>query len=308
MIDNAIELEASIHLDGSCDLFFSNHVLEHVPNPSDVVAIARKPRPHFSLGDYRGQVLDSLTPLGNKRKEFILSRIRTLKHQLPLDRFLAKTAAEASRKLLNGSSAFTYAQNGEDVLAMSLLGWPNTGFYVDVGCNLPEKRSNTFLAYMNGFCGIGIDANSAFLPAWQKSRPRDTFVEACIGQGEQVEFYVFKEHALSSVGGEQVEGLDASQYDLVDKRSVTTVALQEILQKLGAPKVFDLLSIDVEGYDEVVLQTIDLQEYRPRLILVEAHLTNIFDLGNHKLVRRLSSDGYRLVAAQMSNLFFLREE
>lgn len=42
VIDNPIELESATHLDGSCDLFFSNHVLEHVPSPTEVVATARR--------------------------------------------------------------------------------------------------------------------------------------------------------------------------------------------------------------------------------------------------------------------------
>ena len=100
----------------------------------------------------------------------MISRISTLKRQLPLGQFLAKLGAETARKLFNGSAAFTYAQNAEDILIMSLLDWPTAGFYVDVGCNLPEKRSNSFLFYLRGGHGIGIDANAAFAPAWQTAR------------------------------------------------------------------------------------------------------------------------------------------
>ena len=234
-----------------------------------------------------------------------MSRITILKRQLPPNRFLAKTTSEAVRKVLNRSSAFTYAQNGEDILAMSLLGWPVGGFFVDVSCNLPEMRSNTFLYYLRGARGIGIDANGTFAPAWRKARPRDLFVEACIGYGEEVEFHTFEGHALSSVGGARVDGVHDRQYSLVDKRTVNTVPLQTLLERHNAPKAFDLLSIDVEGYDEIVLDTIDLQVYRPRLILVEAHQPNMLALADHPFVRRLGGDGYQLVAVQKSNMFFL---
>ncbi|KHQ50161.1 FkbM family methyltransferase [Mameliella alba] len=239
-----------------------------------------------------------------------MSRIRTLKKQQPLPRFLAKTTAEAVRKLLNVNSAFTYTQNAEDILAMSLLEWPTSGFYVDVGCNLPEKRSNTFLFYLRGGHGIGIDANGSFAAAWRAARPGDIFVEfveACIGQGEDVEFHTFEGHALSNIGGERVEGVSEGQYRLVEKRKVTTVPLQTLLERHGIPRTFDMLSVDVEGYDEVVLDTVDLQVYRPRLIIVEAHQPEMLDLAGHPVVRRLGKDDYRLVAVQKSNMFFLRE-
>lgn len=42
LIDEVAALEGATHLDGTCDLFFSNHVLEHVPSPSDAVATARR--------------------------------------------------------------------------------------------------------------------------------------------------------------------------------------------------------------------------------------------------------------------------
>jgi 2-polyprenyl-3-methyl-5-hydroxy-6-metoxy-1,4-benzoquinol methylase len=42
VIDNMGELEAGTHLDGTCDVFFSNHVMEHVPSPSHTVATARR--------------------------------------------------------------------------------------------------------------------------------------------------------------------------------------------------------------------------------------------------------------------------
>jgi 2-polyprenyl-3-methyl-5-hydroxy-6-metoxy-1,4-benzoquinol methylase len=41
-IDDTSVLAAAAHLDGTFDLFFSNHVMEHVPSPSDAVATARR--------------------------------------------------------------------------------------------------------------------------------------------------------------------------------------------------------------------------------------------------------------------------
>jgi 2-polyprenyl-3-methyl-5-hydroxy-6-metoxy-1,4-benzoquinol methylase len=42
VIDDVGALAAATHLHGTCDLFFSNHVMEHVPSPSDAVITARR--------------------------------------------------------------------------------------------------------------------------------------------------------------------------------------------------------------------------------------------------------------------------
>lgn len=42
VIDDVTTLAGASHLDGIYDLFFSNHVLEHVPSPSDAVATAKR--------------------------------------------------------------------------------------------------------------------------------------------------------------------------------------------------------------------------------------------------------------------------
>jgi hypothetical protein len=234
-----------------------------------------------------------------------MSRLTTLARQLSLKRFFQLTLAEAVRKLFNSHSTFSYAQDGEDILAMSLLNWPTEGFYVDVGCNLPVARSNTFLFYLRGAHGIGIDANGSFAPAWRKARPRDLFIERCIGLGNRVDFHTFAGHPLSSIGGQKVEGVASDQYRLVEKRAVDTVPLQNVLELHGVPKRFLLLSVDVEGYDEIVLGTLDLRTWRPRLIIIELHNIDFLHLSNHPLISSLSSLDYRLVAAQKSNLFFM---
>jgi hypothetical protein len=50
-------------------------------------------------------------------------------------------------------------------------------------------------------------------------------------------------------------------------RAAGLVTIPQILAR--APKKFDFLSIDVEGHDREVLQSIDLGQYQPEVILIE---------------------------------------
>jgi len=65
--------------------------------------------------------------------------------------------------------------------------------------------------------------------------------------------------------------------------------LDDILEEAAAPAPIDFVSIDVEGHEVEVLSGFDLQRWRPRLILIEDHVTN---LAKH---RALTRAGYRLI-------------
>jgi hypothetical protein len=65
--------------------------------------------------------------------------------------------------------------------------------------------------------------------------------------------------------------------------------LDDILGEGQAPAPIDFLSIDVEGHEVDVLRGFDLARWRPRLILLEDHVTG---LAKH---RHLTRAGYRLI-------------
>jgi hypothetical protein len=65
--------------------------------------------------------------------------------------------------------------------------------------------------------------------------------------------------------------------------------LDDILREADAPASIDFVSIDVEGHEVEVLRGFDLNHWRPRLILIEDHVT---DLGTH---RSLTNAGYSLI-------------
>ena len=65
--------------------------------------------------------------------------------------------------------------------------------------------------------------------------------------------------------------------------------LDDLLEEAAAPTPVDFVSIDVEGHEVEVLSGFDLARWRPRLILVEDHVTN---LATHRFLTRA---GYRLI-------------
>ena len=73
-------------------------------------------------------------------------------------------------------------------------------------------------------------------------------------------------------------------------------ALSTILRSHAAPRKFDLLSIDIEGHDKEALASLDLNEFQPELIVIEAHGADLLSIAQDTITRRLLPFGYNLVA------------
>ena len=78
--------------------------------------------------------------------------------------------------------------------------------------------------------------------------------------------------------------------------------LDEILEQAGAPTPIDFVSIDVEGHEVEVLSGFDLARWRPRLLLVEDHVTN---LATHRYLTRA---GYRLIRRTGPNGWYVPQD
>jgi FkbM family methyltransferase len=202
----------------------------------------------------------------------------------------------------------SYAFTAEDRLIESILKPIITqpGFYVDVGCNEPRFISNTFLLYRRGWRGICIDANTRLIQKFQFIRPRDKAIVALINTEKKIlEFNELENNVLSTADNAHLEEGLAIGQKIIKKHIITTQTLTEILDKYKAPTQFDLLSLDIEGYDLKALQSLDFRKYQPRLIVVEA---DDFDPENpqiHPIYTFLKNQKYTLIGSILTNLYFI---
>jgi FkbM family methyltransferase len=160
------------------------------------------------------------------------------------------------------------------------------GFFVEVGANHPHEGSQSWHLEQLGWNGILVEAEPDLAKRLREARTAKVFAVACSSpenSGRMLALYVAG--ALSSVDrGAMAPG---SQPDRVI--NVPARTLDDILAEAGAPQPLDFLSIDVEGHEIEVLRGFDFSRWRPRLILLEDHVSN---LRKHRFVR---AAGYRLV-------------
>jgi FkbM family methyltransferase len=213
-------------------------------------------------------------------------------------------------KLLNPDVEFIWGDLGEDALlwfyVTEVLSIPGPGFYVDVGCNHPLRNSNTYRFYVNGWHGLAIDADDDVLDLYRRVRPRDVAVSALVSDAsDDMDFFVFEDSKVSSVEPEHVR-VWRGQRAVRQVRRMHPRTLGSILDEHDVPEGFDILKIDVEGHDAAVLRSMDLDRYRPRVVMVEMHSQTVEDAISGEISRILRSHEYRMASFVGYNAIFIK--
>lgn len=181
----------------------------------------------------------------------------------------------------------SYAQQGEDLILLNLM--HSLGVfkprYLDIGAFHPTISSNTYLFYLLGARGVLVEPNPAMVKMSRELRPHDTVIHAGVGVGEarSAEYYLVPDRPqLSTFSKAQADehvrsGLKVQPMADMPLRPVTEI-IEEHFET--AP---DLVSIDVEGLDLAILQSMDLERTRPLALCVE---TLVF--GTHEVVGKVA--------------------
>ncbi|MFT3823235.1 MAG: FkbM family methyltransferase [Chitinophagaceae bacterium] len=222
-------------------------------------------------------------------------------------------------KLLLKHSQLIYSQSGEDLILAQLFFKMDIlhPTYLDIGANHPMYISNTYYFYMRGSKGVCIEPNPYLYQKIRKVRPRDTVLNIGIGITSQAaaDFYLFPKHAhgLSTFSKEEAEYWQQTGMKKMGKiqyEKVIQVPLQPIntIIKENFTKAPDFVSIDVEGLDLQILQSLDFDLYAPLVLCVET-LAYDEDQREHKkedIIAFVKSKGYSVYADTHINTIFLR--
>lgn len=202
------------------------------------------------------------------------------------------------------SAWLSHSQFGEDMVLRGLLP-PGPGFYVDIGAHHPVHFSNTYHFYCRGWRGLNVDAAPGSMEAFRQARPRDINVEAAVGQrdGEALEFFRFEQAALNTFDRDMAAQALARGARPLPSAHLPVRSLNALLEAhLPAGQQVDFLTVDVEGLDEEVLGGLDLQRFRPGVILFERHVP-FEQVAGLPLVQHLQGAGYALVARAGPSVF-----
>lgn len=148
------------------------------------------------------------------------------------------------------------------------------GLFIDVGAHHPSRFSVTRHLYQMGWSGVNVDANQELVDVFNKVRTRDVNLCAAVGLEAKYTFTIFEEAAISTLDSEWRKKFISENNKIVKEVEVEGRKLRSILDDFQPKERIDLLSIDAEGSDLQVLQSIEFETLEksrfPRWLLLEA--------------------------------------
>ena len=176
------------------------------------------------------------------------------------------------------SKKYFYSYGGIDSVVNDIFKNQKNGFYVDVGAQHPIKNNNTYLLHKKGWEGINIDLDQKNINLFNVSRKKDCNICAAISSLEK-DANLYYYHEGSPINTLSREIADRQKAIIKETRAIRTKTLTSILDNSKFKnKEIDFLSIDVEGVELEVLQGLNLNIYKPKIIVVE-----LLDLDSKKL-------------------------
>lgn len=193
------------------------------------------------------------------------------------------------------------SQFEEDEILRDLL--PGEGTYVDFGAGEPVQCSNTWAFYERGWRGLLVEPLYWYWPALLHQRPGDYLYDAAVRHYTGVTVLRVQGSVSSVLPGWRI----AEQGEIL----VPCERAQEILARF--PKIREecrLCSIDVEGVEVEVLESINWDNFRPEIMVVEYRCYDPQKAGEDMSgdwAPLLVARGYKEVARTGINIIYKRE-
>lgn len=205
----------------------------------------------------------------------------------------------------------SYAQCGEDLIiefVFNQLGIFKPT-YLDIGAHHPFYLSNTALFYKKGCRGINIEPDFNLFKEFLVERKEDINLNVGIGEKAATsDFFVMNATTLNTFSLEQIELYKKEgNYFVTAIKKVKIETLQSVLKNSNG-QFPDLLSIDAEGMEELITESIDFT-VKPKVICIETLSFSNFGKGikNTKLINFILGNGYILYADTYINSIFVEE-
>ncbi len=232
-----------------------------------------------------------------------------------LKRFLGKCKKAWHVITLNAKAS--YAQNGEDLIVQYLLDSLKITkpTYLEIGTNQPIGCNNTYNYYLKGCYGVCIEPDKNMVDIIKAKRPRDIVLNIGIGAGEAsaaAAFYLFPKdvNGWSTFSKEEALIREKETNIGFETMQVPLVPINNIISEYFKPHP-NFISIDVEGLDLEILQSLDFEKYKPEVICVETITFGYLNNTEEKISgisEFMHSKGYFTYADTHINTIYCRKD
>lgn len=193
------------------------------------------------------------------------------------------------------------------------FGYKKDGVFVEVGAYDGEYVSNTSGLADIGWKGLYIEpVKRYYLKCKQRHKNNNVEVINCAIGNKSGYVDINVGGALSTIKNEVLERFKLMGWGRVfnnEKEKVEIKKLNDVLENI--PINFDILVIDVEGYEWEVLQGFDIKKWQPKMVIIELHDSNKnYDIeweDSHKIIQYFNENKYRIVFKDLSNTIYVND-
>jgi FkbM family methyltransferase len=213
---------------------------------------------------------------------------------------------------LNSFPEVSFAQQGEDLVIKQIFAelGISGATYLDVGAYDPIKDSNTYLFYALGSHGVLVEPNPGYAAKLRKARPRDLVLEEGIGTtpGQtSAGYYEFAEDEDNTFSKEQADKVVRLGMPIKSVVKMPLASIDDVIAANFGGAAPSLLSIDTEGLDLAILQSLDFHRFRPAVVCVET-----LEVGTLHAIDAIATymrqQGYAVRGGTFVNTIFVDEQ
>jgi len=182
------------------------------------------------------------------------------------------------------------AQLKQDLFVLLATNFKRNGFFVEFGATNGFDLSNTYLLEKS-FGWKGILAEPAKIWHESLSQNRNAKIDhSCVWSksDKTLKFNMVDEPELSTISRFNDRDHHSEKRKHGSTYDVTTISLNDLLEKHDAPRAIDYLSIDTEGSEFEILNNFDFAKYNISIITCEHNFTE----DRKKIYTLLTKNGY----------------
>jgi len=185
----------------------------------------------------------------------------------------------------------------QDLIVFLFLQKKKEGFYIDIGANDGISGSNTYIFEQIGWKGICIEPNPDMYKKLKNIRKCDCYNVALSSEtNDNVEFFKATADGLSGLNDKMEESHRkwAKEYGKIEIIKVKTVVFDKIMENYPNVKHIDFMSLDVEGYEISILESINFKKYTFGILTIEKNnpekIKDIMEKNGYKLFMEIEAD------------------
>jgi len=198
------------------------------------------------------------------------------------------------------------------------FGYKTNGSFVEVGAYDGESYSNTSGLADIGWNGLYIEpVNGSYIQCSNRHRknPNTQVINRAIGPEDNQTSTINISGPLSTISEKSMANFKRMKWgSWGTTQEVISMTLNTTLEEHLISTEFDLLVVDVEGYEHQVLGNWDINKWSPKMAIIELHDTNtnytsLNEQGELSSLRnKFLNNGYTCVWQNLSNSIFVRTD